>query len=138
MRSRAGAVIIKDGKILLMHRFKNGEEYFVFSGGGIKEGETPEMTAIRELKEEMNIDIVLDRLLIKIVDKFGNDGTYFLAKSFTGDPKLSGEEKERMNENNQYYPVWLDLQEALKLDNLYPHEVRDKLSDLYLPEVKAT
>jgi ADP-ribose pyrophosphatase YjhB (NUDIX family) len=36
LNKRAAAVIIKDGKILLMRRVKNGREYFVFPGGGIE------------------------------------------------------------------------------------------------------
>ncbi len=34
---RVAAVIIKDDKILLIRRIKNGQEYYVFPGGGVKE-----------------------------------------------------------------------------------------------------
>lgn len=30
---RVAAIIIKDKKILLMNRFRNGEEYFILLGG---------------------------------------------------------------------------------------------------------
>ena len=43
----ARGVIIKNNKILLIHRLKKGEEYFVLPGGGIEDGETPEATIKR-------------------------------------------------------------------------------------------
>ena len=51
MPQRAVGVIIKDNKILLMRRIKNGQEYYVFPGGGVKEGESTETAIIREIRE---------------------------------------------------------------------------------------
>lgn len=46
-----------DNKALLVRRKSNSEKLFwVFPGGTTEEGETPFETAIRELKEETNID----------------------------------------------------------------------------------
>ncbi len=53
MNKRAVAIIIRDGKILLIHRIKNGQEYFVFPGGGIIEHENAEDAVVREIKEEL-------------------------------------------------------------------------------------
>jgi 8-oxo-dGTP pyrophosphatase MutT (NUDIX family) len=39
---RAGAFIVDKGKILLIHRFFQGREYYVIPGGGVEEGETIE------------------------------------------------------------------------------------------------
>jgi ADP-ribose pyrophosphatase YjhB (NUDIX family) len=39
---RAGAFIVDKGKILLIHRFFQGREYYVIPGGGVEEGETLE------------------------------------------------------------------------------------------------
>lgn len=54
---RASAIIIKKGKVLLMHRRKFGKEYWVFPGGGVEEGETSGDAAIREVKEETDMDV---------------------------------------------------------------------------------
>lgn len=58
------AIIIKDGKIFATQRgygeFKDGWE---FPGGKIEEGETPQEAIIREIKEELEIDIEVDELL---------------------------------------------------------------------------
>jgi ADP-ribose pyrophosphatase YjhB (NUDIX family) len=42
IRKRATAIIIENGKILLIKRIKSGMEYFVVPGGGVEEGETLE------------------------------------------------------------------------------------------------
>jgi len=129
MDKRVCAIIIKDNKILLMRRIKDGQEYFVFPGGGIKENESEEDAIIREVKEELSLDAKIDKLLFQIENR-GQEELYFLIKEFSGIPELSGPEKERMNENNQYYPEWIDLDKASNLVNFYPEEARIKLLQL--------
>src|SRR4030042_2198730 len=129
MEKRVAAVIIKDNKILLMRRIKDGQEYFVFPGGGIKENESVEDAIIREIKEELSLDAKIDKLLFQIENR-GQEELYFLIKEFSGIPELSGPEKERMNENNKYYPEWIDLDKIQDLSNLYPEAVRKKVKEL--------
>ena len=129
MDKRVCAIIIKDNKILLMRRIKDGQEYFVFPGGRIKENESEEDAIIREVKEELSLDAKIDKLLFQIENR-GQEELYFLIKEFSGIPELSGPEKERMNENNQYYPEWIDLDKASNLVNFYPEEARIKLLQL--------
>jgi 8-oxo-dGTP diphosphatase len=57
MRQRVSGIIIKEGKILLIRRVKEGREYFVFPGGGVEDNESVEEALVRELKEEASIDI---------------------------------------------------------------------------------
>jgi len=131
MSKRVCAVIIKDNKILLMRRIKEGQEYFVFPGGGIEGNESVEDAIIREVKEELSLDAKIDKLLFEMENR-GQEESYFLIKEFSGIPELSGPEKERMNENNQYYPIWLDLNKASDLPNLYPEEARRKIKELFI------
>ncbi|MCX7694166.1 MAG: (deoxy)nucleoside triphosphate pyrophosphohydrolase [Caloramator sp.] len=53
------AVIENEGKILITQRKKGkkGGLLWEFPGGKLEEGETPEECIIREIKEELNIDI---------------------------------------------------------------------------------
>ena len=129
MDKRVCAIIIKDNKILLMHRIKNGQEYFVFPGGGIKEDESEEDAIIREIKEELSLDAKIDKLAFQIENR-GQEELYFLINEFSGTPALGGPEKERMNRNNQYYPEWVDLATASNLSNFYPEEARQKIKEL--------
>lgn len=129
LNKRAAAVIVKDDKILLMRRVKNGREYFVFPGGGIHEGETPEEAAIRELKEEFGISVKIEKLLFKMENR-GKEEFYFLVREFSGTPEIGGEEKEQMSADNQYYPAWKELSEISSLSNLYPEGAREKVGDI--------
>lgn len=118
---RVAGVIIKDGKILLMRRIKNGEEYYVFPGGGVEEGESPDEALEREIKEELSLDIKNYEKVFEI-ENGGIKEAYYLVIGFSGTPQLGGPEKERMNENNQYCPKWLNLIQAAELKNLFPRE----------------
>ncbi len=126
---RVTGVIIKDGKILLIRRVKNGEEYFVFPGGGVEEGETQEEALKREMKEETGLDIVKPEKIFEIENR-GVKETYYLVMEFSGTPQLGGPEKSRMSEQNQYYPEWLELMKAAELKNLFPREAVEKLRRL--------
>jgi ADP-ribose pyrophosphatase YjhB (NUDIX family) len=128
---RAVGIIIKNKKILLIHRIKDGKEYYVFPGGAIEQDESPKEAVTREIREELSINnIVIDRFLFQITNQ-GNKEFYYLIKDFSGQPELGGEEKQRMNQDNQYYPVWMDLDKIQILDNLYPELARKKIVKLY-------
>lgn len=59
IRTRAQALIIEEGKILLAkhHDLTIDEVYWCLPGGGVEAGESPEQAVVRELKEETNLDI---------------------------------------------------------------------------------
>jgi len=126
---RAAAIIINEGKILLMRRIKNGEEYFSFPGGLVESNETPEQAVVRELKEEFTLEIKIDRLMFDM-ESMGKHGYYYLVTEFTGTPVLGGEEKMIMTEANQFHPAWMPLEKLRDLENLYPEDVRHKVADV--------
>jgi len=106
-----------------MHRIKNGHEYYCIPGGHPEAGETPEQTAIREIKEEASLNIKLDKILCELPE-FNHSGTvlYFLTTQFKGIAELSGPEKERNCLENQYRLEWVKL-DQLKTIRLYPQEI---------------
>lgn len=53
---KAAGIIIKNRKLL--HERSVGKPVFIAPGGRIEPGETPETALIRELKEELNIDVM--------------------------------------------------------------------------------
>ncbi len=55
----AGNIIIEEGKILLLYR--KDEQHWEVPGGKVKEDESPTQTAVREAKEEIGINIELER-----------------------------------------------------------------------------
>ncbi|MCR5263067.1 MAG: NUDIX domain-containing protein [Clostridiales bacterium] len=53
VRDSARSIILRDGKIAMIHSLKY--DYFKFPGGGIKEGESPVDAMIRETREESGL-----------------------------------------------------------------------------------
>lgn len=114
-RESSRAIIIENGKLLCIFRRKiddlgNKKEYYVIPGGGIEKGETRRETAIRELKEELDVDIKLLGYL-GVVEKEKTIEHYYVAKRLRGEPHISGEESERMSEKNYYEPMFKDIEE---------------------------
>ena len=54
--NKIAAIILKDKKLLLVRK-KSGD-ILISPGGMIKENETPEQTLKRELKEELDVDLI--------------------------------------------------------------------------------
>jgi len=57
MSNRSVSILIEKEKVFLIHRQKEGCEYYVLPGGSIEEGETPEAACIREAKEETSLQV---------------------------------------------------------------------------------
>lgn len=138
MNTRAGAIIIKDNKILLIHRFmKDWGEYWVFPGGGVDDGETTEQAMVREVMEELSLTVTESKLLFDVFNPFTMGGHfpprqeyYYLVTGFVGDVKLGGSEAKEMSENNEYYPTWVELDKLREMENLKPEVVKEKLLEI--------
>ncbi len=85
-----GVIFNSDNQVLLCHR----RDYDVWNlpGGGLEDGETPQAGVIREVKEEVGLTVVVDRLVGVYSKPVKND----LVLAFTchvtaGTPQLSDE-----------------------------------------------
>lgn len=76
---RVGAIILKDGKLLMVGRKEN--DYLYSVGGRIKFGETAEQAVVREVFEETGVKLEIDRL------GFVHEN-YFLGNAKLGTKKL--------------------------------------------------
>ena len=87
-RIRAVGIIIKDNQILLIHRFKDGKEYYTFPGGGVEDSEQVEEAVIREIKKETTLEIKITKLLYSHV--YDNDTAqyFYLCEYVSGEAKL--------------------------------------------------
>ena len=126
---RCSAVIIRGGRILLIRRIKPGEDYYVFPGGGVEEGESFEEAMIREIKEELNLTAAIDRELFRLNDAERGENRFFLIRDFQGELKLGGPEAERASERNQFIPEWMEARRIAEAGNVYPEEAAKKLSE---------
>lgn len=113
MRQAVRAIIIKDDKLLVIHRNKYGQEYYTLPGGGIDPGETPEQAIMRELAEETGVIVTLGPLVFT-EDPGEPYGTQriFLCTYKTGEPMLRPDSEEALlnkSGQNTYEPMWLLL-----------------------------
>ncbi len=61
----AGCILLDDyGRLLLLHRSAEPTQWEL-PGGKVEEDETPEMAAIREMNEELGVEVVLTHALGK-------------------------------------------------------------------------
>ena len=127
-RIRAVAILIKGNEICLMYR-KKKNEYFVFPGGGVEEGETKEQATLRELKEETTIEAKINKLLYHQICDDNTEQYFYLCEYVKGELKLGENsiEKERMLKGNNFYNPLLVKIEELRNMLVYPIEIRDLL-----------
>jgi 8-oxo-dGTP diphosphatase len=128
MRTRAGIVLIEDNKVALIERHRAGLDYFVFPGGGVDEGETPEQGAIREAMEELGVQVAIKQKVAEI--HFGRTSThiYFLVERVSGEFGTgTGEEFTDANpedpQEGVYFPIWMPVEELAQHHNIYPSDL---------------
>lgn len=103
------AIIQKDNKIIIAKRMANKSMggFWEFPGGKIEPGETPEESIVRELQEEMNISIKVEKYVGESIYDYGNIVICllgYLASIKNGDIILK--------EHDEY--KWLTLEEISK------------------------
>jgi mutator protein MutT len=126
-RNRSAGIVIRGDHVLVMHRINNGDEYWVFPGGGQEDGETPDQTAVREIDEETTIQVVPGELLYHITWDTKEENFFYLCEYVSGEPQLredSNEFKQMQKENQVYEPMWIEIEKLPEI-KLYQLEVRD-------------
>ena len=125
MRIRAGIVLIDENKVALIERHRAGLHYFVFPGGGVDEGESPEQAAVREAMEELGIKVAIKQKVAEIQIGRKSRQVYFLVDQINGEFGTgAGEEYTDSDPNDPeegiYFPVWMPIDELLLHDKVYP------------------
>lgn len=117
-----GAIIFfknrQNTKILLVKN--NNGRYWSFPKGHIEDGENEQQTAVREIKEETGLDVVIEKGFREISEycPFGRIRkrvVFFLAQAFTDNVKIQEEEIDSY--------IWVDLQQARKMCS-YDNDLR--------------
>lgn len=130
MRDRGSVVLIEDNKVGLIQRNRDGSIYYVFPGGGIEDGETPEEATKREALEELGVEVQINECVVKI--EFNGTQYFFLSKIIKGSFGTGkGEEfYDKNKDRGTYSPVWVDI-EMLSVIDVRPKEVSLKVQSLF-------
>ncbi|MBQ7058753.1 MAG: NUDIX domain-containing protein [Firmicutes bacterium] len=120
MRERAAVVLWcqEERKVLLMHRWKNGDEYWIIPGGGVEEGETFPQAAVRETLEEVGVRILEEDLhpLCYHEDENTREWNYFAIRPSLDETRVGGPEALRASETNRYEPTWVPIEKVRDLE----------------------
>ena len=113
IRKAVRCYLIKGNKVVVT-KYKIGnrkEGYYEIPGGKIENGELPEQTAIREMKEETGIDIRNLKYRGNMIIEYPNrvlDFVVFVCDECEGEPQETEE-----NES-----LWIDIQELLQKEKI--------------------
>ena len=127
MRNRAGVILIESGKVALIERQRAGNHYFVFPGGGVDEGESPEQAAVREAEEELGLQVRIQQKIVEM--NFGESRHFYFRVERVGGEfgTGTGEEYTNSDPNNPqqgtYLPIWMPIEELSQHKNIFPEDV---------------
>ena len=113
IRKAVRCYLIKNNKVVVIKYNKGSkkEGYYDAPGGKIEEGEIPEQTAIREMKEETGINIRNPKYRGHMIIEYPNrifDFDIFITSEYEGEPK-------NFSENTS---EWIDINELLQKQKL--------------------
>lgn len=130
LRNRGTAVLIEENKVALIKRIREGSIYYVFPGGGIEEGETPEQATVREVYEELGVRINIINHLENVY--YYGMQHYFLAEITEGEFGTGkGEEFTDIDRNRGVYkPMWVEVKQLSTID-VRPKKIADKVKNLF-------
>jgi 8-oxo-dGTP diphosphatase len=108
MQTVVGVAVVRDGLVLAAYRPDAGWE---FPGGKVEPGETDEQAAVREIREELDLEIKVGETLGPAVDISADYRLHvYLATAVAGDPVLREHSELR----------WFAAAELVEADWLLP------------------
>jgi 8-oxo-dGTP diphosphatase len=126
MRVRAVAIIIRENKVLVIHRQRDNLDYYVLPGGGVKVGETPEQACIREVEEETRLRAQAPLQIFQLLNN-ENPEYYFLIRSFFGTAEVGNFKKS--SPNNTYALEWIERSDIHTI-NLQPSILKEVIKSV--------
>jgi mutator protein MutT len=121
---KAAGILIKDGTLLVCRT--RGKDTFFAPGGRLEAGETPEQALIRELREEVGIEVSsidLQPFGTFMAPASGDESTLlrmdvFRVGAWQGEPHPSCEVEEI---------AWITSADEVRLGSIFAHEVVPRL-----------
>ena len=119
MKTRVQAIVVRGDRLLMVKHRQDGEEWWCLPGGGQEPGETPQEGALRELREECNVngDVVRQTSHVCYGPK---DETYsFLAEIGDQVPTIGHDPEVAGGESVLVDAQWLSLREIPERDRAF-------------------
>lgn len=129
-RESCRGLVIKDGKILLIHELN--KDVYMSPGGGVEEGETLTQCCERELMEEAGLKVNVGEHLFTINEYVFDE--LFIANYFLCE--IIGEGKQALTPteiDHGVTPEWVKLEKAIEIFSHYKEKTPD-IESLYLRE----
>jgi 8-oxo-dGTP diphosphatase len=127
---RARAILIRDDEVALIQRDRDGRRYYVFPGGGIETGETPQSAVVREVREELGLIVSVNALIASVAIQ--GDVHLFFTVQIVGGSFGSGDGEEITSPSSPgsgtYKPIWVPITELTSL-LVYPSSMIDVIVD---------
>ncbi len=119
-KGRAQCIVIRDGKILAAVHRHNGEDIYVIPGGGIEAGETPEQAALRELREEANVEGRIVRRLGEYINPYYPQKTFYNFLIDIGEQEVTlGYDPELIDAPILMGLAWIRFEDMSEKNKLY-------------------
>ncbi len=113
IRKAVRCYLIKDNKVVVT-KYKQGnkkEGYYDIPGGKIEEGENPEQTAIREMKEETGLKVGNLKYKGNMIIEYPN-------RIFDFDVFVTNESEGETQEFEENTSEWIDIKELLQKEKI--------------------
>jgi 8-oxo-dGTP diphosphatase len=117
--NRVTGLALRDSKVLLIHRFRNENEFWVIPGGAVEDDEDPDRAIRRFLQVGTGLRLVSCMRLFEEYDEHAFTWYYYACELEPGEPELGGPDAEAHTPGNQYLLEWVDVRQITEL-NLYP------------------
>lgn len=113
---RAAALVVDGGRVAVIERRRVGETYFLFPGGRIEAGETPEQCVAREILEELGLNVRVERLVARAT--YAETLQLYFAVTIVSGTFGTGVGEEYaadVQTHGIYIPRWIELRELGRL-----------------------
>jgi len=115
MAKASRAIIIENGNILVMHRNKQGDQYYTLVGGRVEEYESVEAAVAREVMEETGLQVLSAQLVFyePHTAPYNEQYIFLCQVAPHGNVEIQKASEEAMMNKmgfNTHTPYWVSLQ----------------------------
>lgn len=113
---RARVIVVRDDRLAVVERVRQGRRYWVLPGGGVEEGETLASAALREAGEELGVCVTIGALRVLVHTPLADGGwhrhwCFDASADSDAIAVVGGPEVDAAPEDGTYRAVWLRLDE---------------------------